>query len=38
MSTMKAARLHEIGGRFRIDELPRPAPGPHDVLVKVEAA
>lgn len=38
MSTMKAARLHEIGGRFRIDELPRPAPGPHDVLVKVEAS
>lgn len=38
MSTMKAARLHEIGGRFTVDELPLPVPGDHDVLVKVEAS
>lgn len=34
---MRAARLHEIGGHFSIDELPVPSPGPHDVLVRVEA-
>ncbi|WP_264313008.1 alcohol dehydrogenase catalytic domain-containing protein [Pseudomonas putida] len=38
MTTMKAARLHEIGGKFTIDEMPRPEPGAHDVLVKVEAS
>lgn len=37
MSLMKAARLHEIGGRFTVDEIPVPQPGPHDVLVKVAA-
>lgn len=37
MKTMRAARLHEIGGSFSIDELPVPTPGPHDVLVRVEA-
>lgn len=35
--TMRAARLHEIGGKFSIDELPVPEPREHDVLVKVEA-
>lgn len=34
---MKAARLHEIGGQFSIDEVPVPVPGANDVLVKVEA-
>ena len=38
MSMMKAARLHEIGGRFVVDQIPVPAPGPHDVLVKVAAS
>lgn len=37
MSMMRAARLHEIGGSFAIDEVPVPTPGKHDVLVKVEA-
>lgn len=36
MTMMKAARLHEIGGKFSVDELPVPKPGKHDVLVKVE--
>lgn len=38
MTMMQAARLHEIGGKFVVDEVPRPTPGPHDVLVKVEAS
>lgn len=38
MSMMKAARLHQIGGRFSVDEVPVPTPGEHDVLVKVEAS
>ncbi|MDO9599177.1 MAG: alcohol dehydrogenase catalytic domain-containing protein [Azoarcus sp.] len=37
MAMMKAARLHEIGGKFSIDEVEVPTPGKHDVLVKVEA-
>ncbi|MBH3426427.1 zinc-binding dehydrogenase [Pseudomonas alkylphenolica] len=38
MSMMQAARLHEIGGRFVVDQIPVPTPGPHDVLVKVAAS
>ena len=38
MTMMKAARLHEIGGRFTFDDIPQPVPGEHDVLVKVEAS
>lgn len=38
MPTMKAARLHEIGGKFQIDEVQRPEPRQHDVLVKVGAS
>lgn len=38
MSLMKAARLHEIGGQFTIDNVTLPQPGPHDVLVKVKAS
>jgi D-arabinose 1-dehydrogenase-like Zn-dependent alcohol dehydrogenase len=38
MSLMQAARLHEIGGRFVVDQIPTPTPGPHDVLVKVAAS
>lgn len=38
MSLMQAARLHEIGGRFVVDQIPVPTPGPYDVLVKVAAS
>jgi D-arabinose 1-dehydrogenase-like Zn-dependent alcohol dehydrogenase len=37
MPTMRAARLHEPGKPFRIDEIEIPAPRPGDVLVKVKA-
>ena len=33
---MRAARLHAAGQMF-VEDLPRPVPGPHDLLVKVEA-
>ncbi|GAA1996797.1 alcohol dehydrogenase catalytic domain-containing protein [Microbacterium pumilum] len=35
--TMNAARLHEIGGRFQLDEVERPTPGERDVVIRVEA-
>jgi NADPH:quinone reductase-like Zn-dependent oxidoreductase len=37
---MKAVRLHEFGGPevLRLEELPRPVPGPAEVLVEVRAA
>jgi len=38
VSMMQAARLHEIGGRFVVDQIPIPTPGAHDVLVKVAAS
>jgi len=38
MSMMKAARLHSVGGRFTIDELPIPTPGPNDVLIQVKSS
>lgn len=37
MSTMRAARLHEPGGDFRLDEIPRPVPTGLDVLVEIKA-
>lgn len=37
MSTMRAARLHRIGGHFQIDEVDRPTPGPRDVIIQVQA-
>ena len=39
MSTnlMRAARLHEVGGRFRVDRIPVPEVRSTDVLVKVSA-
>lgn len=37
MNTMKAARLHEVGKPFRVDELPRPEPTGRDVLIRVRA-
>jgi alcohol dehydrogenase len=35
---MRAARLHEVGGAFQVDEVPMPVPGDQDVIVRVEAA
>ena len=36
---MKAARIHRYGAcdNFRIDDVPKPEPGPNDVLVEVHA-
>lgn len=34
--TMKAARMHSVGGAMVIDELPMPVPRSHDVLVRVK--
>jgi NADPH:quinone reductase-like Zn-dependent oxidoreductase len=40
METMKAVRMHRYGGPevLRYEDLPRPAPGPGEVLVRVHAA
>ena len=38
MVTMTAARVHAPGGAFQVDEIERPAPRPHDVVVAVKAA
>jgi len=35
---MRAARLHEYGGPFEIDELPDPEPGPGEVRVRIGGA
>jgi NADPH:quinone reductase-like Zn-dependent oxidoreductase len=37
---VKAARFHEYGGIdvLRVEEVPRPVPGPAQVLVEVRAA
>lgn len=35
---MRAARVHEPGGDFRIDEIERPSPRERDVVVAVKAA
>ena len=35
---MRAARLHEVGGRFKVDSIPVPQLRPTDVLVEVKAA
>ncbi|MGV8864678.1 MAG: alcohol dehydrogenase catalytic domain-containing protein [Pseudomonas sp.] len=37
MSQMQAARLHEVGTKFVIDQIDIPQPGPNDVLVEVKA-
>ncbi len=36
-STMKAMRLHELGGSFQLEEVPLPRPGPNDALVRLKA-
>ncbi|MEU9594262.1 zinc-binding dehydrogenase [Streptomyces sp. NPDC048219] len=38
MAQMLAARLHVPSRTLRLEEVPRPKPGPGEVLVKVEAA
>ncbi|MFJ6897462.1 zinc-binding dehydrogenase [Streptomyces hokutonensis] len=38
MTTMRAVRLHFPSRELRVEEVPRPVPGPGEVLVKVEAA
>lgn len=35
---MRAARIHAWGGAPAVDEVPEPAPGPAETLVRVEAA
>lgn len=35
--TMKAMRIHELGGRFRLEEVPVPRPGPNDALIRLRA-
>jgi D-arabinose 1-dehydrogenase-like Zn-dependent alcohol dehydrogenase len=37
MTTMLAARLHEIGKPMQLEQIPVPAPRPTDVLVQVKA-
>lgn len=37
LGTMMAARLHEVGGKFTVDEIPLPEVGEHDVLIKTAA-
>ncbi|MEW5980164.1 MAG: NADP-dependent oxidoreductase [Acidobacteriota bacterium] len=40
MRTMKAVRIHEYGGPevLRYEEIPRPSPGPGELLIRVHAA
>jgi NADPH:quinone reductase-like Zn-dependent oxidoreductase len=40
LSAMKAVRMHSFGGPdvLTLEELPKPTPGPHEVLIRVEAA
>jgi alcohol dehydrogenase len=37
MSLMQAARLHEVGKPFQLDQVEVPEPGPRDVIVEVKA-
>lgn len=36
-TTMRAARLHRVGGPMVVEDVPVPVPGPGDVLVRVKA-
>ncbi len=37
MKMMQAARLHEVGKPFKVEEVPVPQPGERDVIVEVKA-
>jgi alcohol dehydrogenase len=37
MKTMLAARMHRVGGKMELEQVPLPEPGPVDVRVKVHA-
>jgi len=37
-TTMKAAVVHELGGPLSVEEVPKPTPGPGEVVVRVEAS
>jgi propanol-preferring alcohol dehydrogenase len=37
METMKAALVRQFGQPLTIEEVRRPAPGPNEVLIKIEA-
>jgi alcohol dehydrogenase, propanol-preferring len=37
-TTMKAAVVHELGGRLSVEEVSKPTPGPGEVVVRVEAS
>lgn len=37
MNKMRAARLHEIGSNFQVDEIEIPEPRPNDVLVRIKS-
>jgi alcohol dehydrogenase, propanol-preferring len=37
MKTMKAARFYQVGQPLLLEEIPRPQPGPEEVLIRVKA-
>jgi propanol-preferring alcohol dehydrogenase len=37
-TTMKAAVVHELGGPLSVEDVPKPTPGPEEVVVRVEAS
>ena len=37
MKTMLAARMHEVGGAMRLEQVPLPEPRPADVRVRIKA-
>ena len=37
-TTMKAAVVHELGGPLSVEDVPKPTPGPGEVVVRVEAS
>jgi len=34
-TTMKAAVVHELGGPLSVEDVPKPTPGPEEVVVRV---
>jgi len=37
-TTMRAAVVHELGGPLSVEDVPKPTPGPEEVVVRVEAS